>query len=129
MYMRPFEDFGDDFKLKIPAHKPNKIGSTTAPFRKSSPSPPQTYVPDYRPVIKALKELVRAFEVIENRGTTPLNVSEEEKKKRRERAKKRWAEVPSEKRKANTAAARAARRKTAKGMVPWPRAFTVPTQN
>lgn len=86
MYMeKPFEDFGDEFKVKIPKPK----------------LPPKPTL--YGPVIRALKELVKALEVIDNSQIA---------KQRSNSAKKRWALVPPEKKKANTAAARAAVRKT-----------------
>jgi ribonuclease D len=76
------------------------------------PSEPKAYIPDYRPVIKALRELVRAFEVIDNRGIPPpLLVPEEVHKRRSDSAKKRWETVPPERRRAITAAARTARTK------------------
>jgi hypothetical protein len=92
MAMAPLEKWDDDFEIPPPRR------------------PTQTYVPDYRPVIKALKELVSAFEVIENRGATQLQ--EEKTKRRKASAKKRWENVPPEKRRANTAPARAARTKS-----------------
>ena len=57
MGMKPFKDFD------------------TTPFKIPVPTSKQPYVPDYRPVINALKELVKAFEVIENRANTPYEVA------------------------------------------------------
>jgi hypothetical protein len=94
MGMRPIEnDWGPDFEVEIPP----KL------------TIPEEYIPDYRPVIKALKELAKAFEVIENRGDTHLQASEH--KRRSDSAKKRWEPVPKERRRAITAPARAARTK------------------
>jgi hypothetical protein len=62
------------------------------------PIPPK--LSPYGPVIQALKQLVKALQILDNSEIV---------KQRRERAKKRWVgKSPAEKR-ANTAAARAAK--------------------
>jgi TolA-binding protein len=93
------------------------------------PTPLPAYVPDYQPVIKALKQLVKAFEVVDNRGTTPLHTYQEEHKKRSEATKKRHAATPPEKRKASTLPARMARRRKAEERRERLYSSTVPTKS
>ena len=87
---KPFEDFGDDFQVHIPSPKSALHGGVIPP------EPTR-----YGPVIKALKQLVKAFEVLDNSQIVSQH---------KERAKKRWAGKSPEEKRANTAAARAAKK-------------------
>lgn len=80
------------------------------PKRPVTPSEPQPYVPDYRPVIKALKDLTRAFEAIQNREVP--DAKGELSKKRSKAAHARWVKVPEKaKRRAHMLPAQTAKAK------------------
>jgi hypothetical protein len=103
-----------ELEQQMQIHMAEQIRLIKAGEPTHSLTPSQAYIPNYRPAIRALKELVKACEVIDNRGTIPLYLSQEEHKKRSDATKKRHAATPPEKRKASTLAARTARKKAAK---------------
>jgi hypothetical protein len=117
-----------ELERQMQVHMAEQIRLIKAAEPTRSLTPSRAYVPDYQPVIKALKELLKAFEVVDNRGTTPLHTYQEEHKKRSEAMRKRHAATPPEKRKASTLPARMARIKAAKERRERLYSSTVPTE-
>lgn len=117
-----------ELKRQMQIHMAENIRLIKAAEPTRSPAPSQAYVPNYRPVTKALKELVKVLEVLDNRGTMPLYMSQEVRKQRSEQAIKRHAAETDGKRKANTLPARTARIKAAKERRERLASSTLPTE-